>query len=111
MMEDPILADVLPAGLTPVEGGIEAETDSETLEITGTKQAGQNVWVTTEGKDVYKRQVEPTVEPTEAPTTEPTEVPSEPTAEPTPEPTEAPTTEPTAEPTPEPTPVPFTRCV
>lgn len=50
MMEDPILADVLPAGLTPVEGGIEAETDSTTLQITGTQQAGQNVWVTTAGK-------------------------------------------------------------
>ena len=49
-MEDPILADVLPAGLTPVEGGIVAETDSTTLEITGTQQAGQNVWVTTAGK-------------------------------------------------------------
>ena len=69
MMEDPILADVLPAGLTPVEGGIEAETNSTTLKITGTRQAGQNVWVTTAGKlaqgdtpvsythlDVYKRQ-------------------------------------------------------
>ncbi len=50
MMEKPILADTLPAGVSVVEGGITAvSSDTDNLQVANVQQAGQNISVTTTG--------------------------------------------------------------
>ena len=50
MMEAPILADALPAGLAVVENGITAvSSDEANLTVVDVRQAGQNITVTTSG--------------------------------------------------------------
>ncbi len=51
-MENPVLADILPAGLDVVaDTGLNATTTAQNLTVVGeVRQAGQNIWVTTSGK-------------------------------------------------------------
>ena len=49
-MENPVLADILPAGLDVVANGLNATTTAANLTVVEVQQAGQNIWVTTSGK-------------------------------------------------------------
>ena len=50
-MENPVLADILPAGLDVVaDTGLNATTTAKNLTVGEVRQAGQNIWVTTSGK-------------------------------------------------------------
>ena len=49
-MENPILADTLPAGLAAVTGKAQANTTAANLTVNSVQQAGQSIWVTTAGK-------------------------------------------------------------